>query len=103
MRHIPLTVFFAKSHFQHSDKKLIHYGIRGVADASPVGLGAFLPQPPKDGAIITSYASRSLTETERRYLQTEKEALGSFYPYVYGTPLELVTHHKPIEAIYGPK
>ena len=105
MRHIPLTVFFAKSHFQHSDKKLIHYGIRGVADASRVGLGGILPQPPKDGARITSYASRSLTETERRYLQTEKEALalGLFYPCVYRTPFELVTHHKPLEAIYGPK
>ena len=75
VRHIPLTVFFAKSLLQHSDKKLTHYGIRGVADASPVGLRAILPQPPKDGARITSYASRSLTETERTYLQTEKEAL----------------------------
>lgn len=75
VRHISLTVFFAKNIFQHSDKKLTHYGIRGVAAASPVGLGAVLTQPPKDGARITSYASRSLTETERRYSKTEKEAL----------------------------
>ena len=75
VQHIPLTVFSVKSVFQHSDKKLTHYGIRGVADASPVGLGAVLTQPPKDGARITSYASRSLTETERRYSKTEKEAL----------------------------
>ena len=103
MQDIPLTVFIAKSLFQHSDKKLTHYGIRGVADASPVRLGAILPQPPKNGARNTSYASRSLTETERRYLQTEKEALAlalsDVLPYVYGTPFELVTHHKPLEAI----
>ena len=80
-----------------------------VADASPVGLGAVLTRVQKDGARVISYASRSLTETERRYSQTEKEALAliwaceKFHPYIYGTPLELVTDHKPLEVIYGPK
>ena len=80
-----------------------------VADASPVGLGAVLTQVQKDGPRVISYASRSLTETERRYSQTEKEALAliwaceKFHPYIYGTPFELVTDHKPLEVIYGPK
>ena len=80
-----------------------------VADASPVGLGAVLRQAQKDGPRVISYASRSLTETERRYSQTEKEALAliwtceKFHPYFYGTPFELVTDHKPLEVIYGPK
>ena len=47
-----------------------------IADASPVGLGAVLTQTSKDGPRIISYASRSLTGTETRYSQTEKEALG---------------------------
>ena len=70
-----------------------------VADASPIELGAVLTQTHKDGPRIISYASRSLTETERRYTQTEKEALGlvwacdKFHPYVYGVPFELVTDH----------
>lgn len=62
----------------------------------------------KDGPRIISYRSHSLTETERRYSQKE-EALGlvwaceKFHPYTYGVPFELVTDHKPLEVIYGPK
>lgn len=80
-----------------------------ISDASPVGLGAVLTQVYKDGPRIISYASRSLTDTETRYSQTEKEALAliwaceKFHPYIYGVPFELVTGHKPLEVIYGSK
>ena len=80
-----------------------------IADASPVGLGAVLTQISKDGPRIISYASRSLTSTETRYSQTEKEALAliwaceKFHPYIYGVPFELITDHKPLEVIYGPR
>ncbi|CAC5425334.1 unnamed protein product [Mytilus coruscus] len=47
-----------------------------IADASPVGLGAVLVQKQGDSHKIICYASRSLSEIERRYSQTEKEALG---------------------------
>jgi len=80
-----------------------------VADTSPVGLGAILTQHQKDGPRVISYASRSLSDTERRYSQTDKEALAlvwtceKFHPYVYGVPFELITDHKPLEVIYGIK
>ena len=83
--------------------------IQVIADASPVGLGAVLTQIHKDGPRVIFYASCSVTETEKRYSQTEKEALAlvwaceKFHPYVYGVPFELVTDHKPLEVIYGPK
>ena len=61
-----------------------------IADASPVGLGAVLVQNQAGAARIIAYASRALTTVERRYSQTEKEALGlvwaceKFHPYLYG-------------------
>ena len=46
-----------------------------IADASPVGLGAVLVQEEDREHCAVCYASRSLSDTERRYSQTEKEAL----------------------------
>ena len=80
-----------------------------IADASPVGLGAVLVQEQSQGPVVVSYASRSLSDVERRYSQTEKEALGlvwaceKFHPYIYGQCFELLTDHTPLEAIYAPK
>ena len=59
-----------------------------IANASPVGLGAVLTQKQKNGPRVVCYTSRSLTDTERRYSQTEKEVLAliwaceKFHPYV---------------------
>ena len=51
---------------------------RIITDASPVGLGAVLTQFQDGCWRVISYASRSLTEVEKRYSQTEKEALGLY-------------------------
>ena len=61
-----------------------------IAEASPVGLGAVLVQEQGEEPRFISYASRSMSDTEYRYSQTEKEALaivwGSeiFHTYLYG-------------------
>ena len=80
-----------------------------VADASPVGLGAVLMQNQNGAWVPICYASRSLTDCERRYSQTEKEALAlvwaceRYHAYIYGMRFDLVTDHKPLEVIYGPR
>ena len=80
---------------------------RIVADAGPAGIGAILTQLQRGVWRVISYASRSLTDVERRYSQTEKEALAlvwaceRFNLYVYGRKFELETDHKPLECIYN--
>ena len=80
-----------------------------IADASHVGLGAVLVQEQGKELRVISYASRSLSDTERRYSQTEKEALAivwaseRFHAYLYGAEFELMTDHKPVECIFSPK
>lgn len=79
-----------------------------IADASPVGLGAVLVQLDGEEYRIISYASKSLSDTERRYAQTEKEALAlvyaveKFHIYLYGITFELITDHRPLEVLFGP-
>lgn len=64
--------------------------IRVIADASPVGLGAMLVQCQKGKMVHICYVSRTLSDCERRYSQTEREALAlvwaceRLHPYVYG-------------------
>ena len=70
---------------------------RIVADASPVGLGAVLTQLHGSEWHVIGYASRRLSDVERRYSQTEKDALAlvwaceRFNMYVFGWEFELET------------
>ena len=68
-------------------------------DASEHGLGAVLLQNDKP------VASKSFTPSEQDYAQIEKEMYAivfgteRFYQYIYGRPVEIITYHKPLEAI----
>ena len=82
-----------------------------IVDASPVGLGVILTQRQKDQSYKPiSYASRTLTQAERNYSQTEREALGVYWGidrfrmYLQGSEnFIVVTDHKPLEIIYNSK
>ncbi|GFN96526.1 retrovirus-related pol polyprotein from transposon 297-like protein [Plakobranchus ocellatus] len=70
-------------------------------DSSLVGMGAALIQ---EGRPI-AFASKSMTETESRYANIEREllavvfALERFHTYVYGKHVTIFSDHKPLENI----
>ena len=72
-------------------------------DASNAGLGAVLNQYDLKGdEHVISYASRSLSDREKAYSATEKEALAAvfatdhFRPYLLGKKFTLVTDHSAL-------
>lgn len=75
-------------------------------DASKDGLGAVLRQAEGESWKPVAYASRSMTQTEARYAQIEKECLGLaygleiFHCYIYGLPtFTIETDHRPLVSI----
>lgn len=77
-----------------------------AVDASPYGLGAVLTQQRNEEWAPIAYASRSLTETEQRYSQIEREAIAiqwacrHFHIYVYGHPFTVSMDHKPLIPLF---
>jgi len=70
-------------------------------DASSTGIGAVLTQKGKPIA----FASKTLTATEQRYANIEREMLAvvfgcsRFHNYIFGKPFTVESDHKPLEMI----
>ena len=106
--------------FQAAKEKLIsapvltHYDvnlpIHLAGDASQYGVGAVILHTMSDGSERPiAWASRTFSSSEKRCSQVEKEDLTlvfgvkEFHQYLYGRQFTLVTDHKPLTAILGPK
>ena len=83
---------------------------RVSSDASSFGLGSVLTQAQEDGGWKpVAYISRSLTPTEQRYTQVEKEALAVTWAcerlsdYLISKPFHIETDHKPLVPLLGSK
>lgn len=100
LKHI-LANIRSLGYYNPSDKTQV------IADASPVGLGAVLVQIGEGGPRVIAYGHKALTDCEKRYCQTEKEALAlvwaveHFKIYLFGKAFELISDHKPLETIFG--
>ena len=73
-----------------------------------MGLGAVISLETLDGTHRpVVYASRTLSKSERNHAQIEKGAsafgVKKFHDFLYARPFTLVTDHKPLLAIAGPK
>ena len=93
---------------------LTHYNLsRPVelkCDTSPYGIGACLSHEFEDGSERpVAFASRTLSSAEKGYAQIEREALAiifgvrHFHKFLIGRRFTLVTDHKPLVKILGPK
>ena len=97
-----------------SSRVLVHFDdslpLTLSCDASPYGVGAVLSHMMPNGDVRpVSFASRTLTETEKKYAQLEKEALVivfgvlKFHQSLYGRKFELRMDHKPLVYIFNEK
>ena len=88
----------------HFDPK---YEVVVSADASPIGIGCVLSIVTPGGERPVAFFSRTLNDTERRYSQTDREALAvvagvrKFHYYLAGRSFRVQTDHKPLLGLIG--
>ena len=96
-----------------SSQVLVHFDpkleIRLACDASEYGLGAVLSHIMPDGTERpVGFVSRTLSSTEKKYSQIEKEALACvvgvtrFHAFLWGHHFTLQTDHKPLLSLLCP-
>ena len=96
-----------------SDRVLTFYNpslpLKVDCDASATGLGGVISHIlPNGEEKPIEFVSRTLSPTERRYAQIDREALSivwslkKFHKYVYARPFHLTTDHKPLQYIFHP-
>ena len=79
-----------------------------AADSSSYGIGGVLYHKIDGVERPVCFISRTLSETERRYPQVEKEALAmvyaikEFHYYLWGQTFDMITDHRPLLGIFSP-
>ena len=98
----------------HSADVLVHFSTDQElvlsCDASPYGVGAVLSHKMEDGSERPlGFMSRTLSPTEKRYSQLDKEGLAvifgikKFHKYLYVRVFTIYTDHKPLISLFNVK
>ena len=106
--------FMAAKQALNSTKVLAYYDpslpITMAGYGSAYGIGSVISHVFPDGSEKPiAFASRTLSSSEKNYCQLEKKALSlvfgvkKFHQCLYGRKFTLITDHKPLLAILGPK
>ncbi len=96
-----------------SPRLLVHFDpskeIVLACDASEYGMGAVLSQRTDGVEQPICFTSRTLSVTEKKYSQLDKEALAiifglsKFHQYLYGRVFIILTDHKPLTNLFNPR
>ena len=94
-----------------SDRVLCHFDPKKklvlASDASKDAIGAVLSHIDESGEKPIAFISRTLTPTEKRYSQIDKESLAiywsirKFFNYLYGRKFTLITDCRPLKSIFA--
>ena len=105
------TAFEKTKELLQSASVLIHYDpsrqLALSADASPYGIGGVLSHIMDDGSERPiAYTSRSLSSTEQRYSQLDKEGLAiifcvkKFHQFLQGRSFVIYSDHQPLKYLF---
>ena len=108
------NAFVASKEQLLSTQVLVHYApnldVVIACDALAYGVGTVLSHRMSDSTERPiGFVSRTLSETEKKYSQIEKEGLACvfgvtrFHEYVYGRHFTLITDHKPLQSLFDSK
>lgn len=105
--------FVAAKQLLLSSKTLVHYDetlpLFLSCDASSYGAGAVLSHQIDGQFRPVAFASCTLSQAQQNYSQLEKEAfsiifgLKRFCQYLYGCSFTLLTDHRPLLTLFGPR